>query len=1650
MRFLGILLGLVLLVGLMVGLSATAFASEPPTFSGGTGKQNDPYMISTEEDLRALARSVNDGNDYDGYFFKLTKSIDLTGDWTPIGQGAAEGAINGNDGSPVVGDDWKPFKGTLDGGDKWGGKYYIGNLKIAAGSNKGIGLFGAIDGATIKNLKFQDVTITGSGDFVGALAGYAYNSTIEKVDVSFKININGRHFVGGAVGYASNTSFENVRMNNSYGTITASDDDTGEYGDDVGGLVGYTVGGTELNNCQVTAGSNGITVVGTRQAGGLVGLLSAGSTVTGCQVSNVTVQAATTQKVANTKGVKKLNFGGLAGAMHSGSVSVNNNQIKVTKLTLDSSAEELKANIRMGKVTGGTYGADTFAVTNTSQTGDGNIVTNVTKPDGIKAVDYLHELIDGTEGAIARVGAESDNLQFTNLDDAVAKAIATSKDIYLLVDCRGLSIKKLNVNQETTFTVRGNNNFGADFAAKTDIADGPWVNSWTIANAGKNAIYTYTIDKATVSIERPGSPVYYPTALYHAFVAPEPAAADSGDTVKILENINWDAEKEIVPVYKSNITIDLNGKTITLANPDHIKLGYNFVDTEVDDPLTLTMKNGYINGDGAIMVGKKSTLVLDNASVARISALPGAKIVCKTGNEVTAENIAAADSEEIQKVTFNHNYSGAVPAAVIQVLKKSTETALLSMDELGYKQENYVFNGWNTEQDGSGTSYTDAQKVNLTEDLVLYAQWARVATAPAISEITSLTGDHALIYGYTSGSIAVTAKAATDTTYDLSYQWYSNTTSSNTNGTAIASATGASYTIPTGKSAGTTEYYYCVVTATRKDNGQTATATSPVATVTVNKADPTATAPTATATYGQTLADVTLTNPTGNTPGAWAWTDATTTNVGNPGDHTFKASFTPTDTANYNSKTDVDVVVTVAKATPTVTAPTAKTLTWTGEAQELVTAGSTNGGELQYSLDGTNYSTTIPKGTEAGNYTVYFKVVGDDNYADTPAASFTVTIADADAGNTKPGAADKLTYTGEAQKLVTGGSVTGGELRYVLGTDASTAPALDSFTKDVPTGTNAGTYYVWYRVKGDANHNDVAPACIEVKIAKAAIKPEVSITGWTYGEKANAPAVTGNTDNGAVTYTYSDKADGTFTATVPANAGTWYVKASVAETDNYLGGEATLSFAIAKATLTVVAVNQSKVEGEADPQLTYTVTGLVGSDTLTGTLARQPGEDAGTYDITQGTLAASDNYNISFTKGRLTITAKPLSGHVEVGTITGPGVPPMNVAGMTDEFAKKTLTPTELVMMDNGANARVYVEATNTDGSISDTMKQQILHTLPSGAKIATTMDVSMYKQVGDNLPVKVSGLPAPVTLEFDVSRYGSRTAGMQHTIFVMHYMNGAWRVEGQGAGPTITVQVNELSPFAIAYVDTPIATPEPTAKPTKAPKPTAEPTAKPTKAPKPTVKPTKAPKPTVKPTTKPTVKPEPKPVKADYTLLAKMTVCGSSKTSLEVSWTKVKEADGYDVFFAKCGKNYKLKGSIHGTSVRFTKLSKRAGYKAYVRAWKLEGSGKVYIGKASPEVHAITGGYNAKSCNARDVRLNRSSLKLKVGKSKTIKATVKGVKSGRKLLDHVRLVRWYSSNANVATVNKNGKVKAVGKGSCTVWAIANNGVRTSVKVTVK
>ena len=78
---------------------------------------------------------------------------------------------------------------------------------------------------------------------------------------------------------------------------------------------------------------------------------------------------------------------------------------------------------------------------------------------------------------------------------------------------------------------------------------------------------------------------------------------------------------------------------------------------------------------------------------------------------------------------------------------------------------------------------------------------------------------------------------------------------------------------------------------------------------------------------------------------------------------------------------------------PSFTAPTPNTLTYNGSAQALVTAGSAQGGTMVYSLSENGpFETSIPTGIEAGDYTVYYKVLGDESHFDTNVASVVATI----------------------------------------------------------------------------------------------------------------------------------------------------------------------------------------------------------------------------------------------------------------------------------------------------------------------------------------------------------------------------------------------------------------------------------------------------------------------------------------------------------------------------------------------------------------------------------------------------------------------------------------------------------------------------------
>ncbi|WP_316819380.1 MBG domain-containing protein, partial [Pedobacter nyackensis] len=76
----------------------------------------------------------------------------------------------------------------------------------------------------------------------------------------------------------------------------------------------------------------------------------------------------------------------------------------------------------------------------------------------------------------------------------------------------------------------------------------------------------------------------------------------------------------------------------------------------------------------------------------------------------------------------------------------------------------------------------------------------------------------------------------------------------------------------------------------------------------------------------------------------------------------------------------------------------------------------------------------------------------------------------------------------------------------------------------------------------------------------------------------------------------------------------------------------------------VTAIAKTKVYGETDPELTYTVApALIGTDEFTGALERAAGENIGNHVIGQGTLALNSNYAVTYVPANLSITAKAVT-----------------------------------------------------------------------------------------------------------------------------------------------------------------------------------------------------------------------------------------------------------------------------------------------------------------------------------------------------------------------------------------------------------------------
>ena len=664
------------------------------------------------------------------------------------------------------------------------------------------------------------------------------------------------------------------------------------------------------------------------------------------------------------------------------------------------------------------------------------------------------------------------------------------------------------------------------------------------------------------------------------------------------------------------------------------------------------------------------------------------------------------------KAEGDSNHKGTDAATVEVTISAKT----VSNPKVVVSPSSFTYDG--TEKKPDVTVYDGETEIDKSEYTVGYSNNTNAGTATVT--ITDADGGNYTVSG--TGSFTILSEGSTYTPPTAKTGLVYNgteqellTAGSTTTGTMQYSSDGKTYStdIPKGTNAKTYTVYYMVVgDGNHKDSSPVSltvtigekTVSSPVITLSESSYvyDGKAKEPTVTVNDGDNVID----------KSEYTVSYSDNTNVG-----TAKVTITDKDGGNYivSGSTTFKIGDAGSKVTP----PKVKTgLVYNGKAQELVTAGSAEGGTLEYSTDGTNYSSSVPTGTDAKTYTVYYKVTGDTNHGDIEASSLsvtisskemtspkievspssytydgtaktpnvtvkdkdtdtvifsdeytvsysdntnvgtaTVTITDKDGGNykvsgtatfniqetgstyTPPTVKTGLSYNGSEQELLTAGSTTTGEMQY--SSDGKT------YSTDIPKGTDAKIYTVYYKVVGDGNHKDSSPVLLTVTISEKTVSSPTIIlseSSYVYDGSEKKPTVTvkdGETEISAAEYSvsYSDNVSvGTATVTLTDKDGGNYI----------VSGSTTFKIVDADAEFTAPAAKTGLVyNGKAQELVTagHTKYGTLrySSDGTNYSTSLPTGTDAKTYTVYYKVTGDSNHKDTDAATIEVTINAKTVT-----------------------------------------------------------------------------------------------------------------------------------------------------------------------------------------------------------------------------------------------------------------------------------------------------------------------------------------------------------------------------------------------------------------------
>ena len=371
-------------------------------------------------------------------------------------------------------------------------------------------------------------------------------------------------------------------------------------------------------------------------------------------------------------------------------------------------------------------------------------------------------------------------------------------------------------------------------------------------------------------------------------------------------------------------------------------------------------------------------------------------------------------------------------------------------EDMTYTDGVYALTGWSANADGSGIVYAPGESVTLNGDSTFYALWSYCVNTPEPIVAGTVTAQAAAAPGDT-----VVLTITPGENYAIGSVSYSYNDGTDDHTVSVDPADGAySFVMPEHGVSVSATWKKCLTHADISVEIPSAVYTGEVLspTVTVKDGD-------------QTLvvnSDYTVALPEGRI---------------NAGDYTVTVSAAE-NSASYSGSVTATFSITPASVNLTANSDTK---TYTGEAYTV--EGFTP------SVEGLTFAETVKasgSGTNAGAYDVTFTGVTlnetkdtTGNYVVTGMTDGKLTIDKAAPVDVTVPTAKTLTYSGSAQALVTAGTATGGEMQYALGTATG---ATEPYTTSIPAKTEAGTYYVWYMVKGDANHLDREAKCVEVTI----------------------------------------------------------------------------------------------------------------------------------------------------------------------------------------------------------------------------------------------------------------------------------------------------------------------------------------------------------------------------------------------------------------------------------------------------------------------------------------------------------------------------------------------------------------------------------------